>query len=71
MIVSALHWRLMASHIRGGTIEKEVLNIFGRAVTRAFTLASAESMGIVWNHLLRCVIAIPVYLHHWLIVVSV
>ena len=52
MIVSALHWRLMASHIRGGTIEMEVLNIFGRAVTRAFTLASAESMGIVWNHLL-------------------
>ena len=52
MIVSALHWRSTASHIRGGTIEMEALNIFGRAVTRAFTFASAESMEIVWNHLL-------------------
>jgi hypothetical protein len=70
MIVSPHRLKSMVSHIPGGMIGREIRGIFGRAVTVAFTLASAVSIIIVLNRLCHA-IAIPVYQRHYQITVNI
>lgn len=57
------------SHIPGGMIEPEILGIFGRAVTVAYTFVNAVLIITVLKRLCP-VIAIRVYPHHCPMTVS-